>query len=180
MWKVLERRTETFDLLDLRIPSYWCVLKHLVFSEIILLLNLHTLFPHSPFLLTFITFTLPLILSHYHCSIIDISRQQWGPLRSRRQSVHKSKHSLSFFPLPHSSYFSSTGFYVSIVLSSHFHLDPSEAWHCLVASTLMEVYPAARKEGRRTEGEEKGAERRKRRRRAGWLAEESLVEPRAL
>lgn len=112
----------------------------------------------------------PLILSLSSRSIIDICRQEWGPLRSWRPSFHESKHSLSFFPLPHSFILSSTSIFASIVLLSHFHPHPLEAWNYIVASTLMEVYPAARKGGRGTEGEEKERSRVEEGRFAGWQA----------
>lgn len=90
----------TFDLCRWNIPFLCCVLKCFVFREIILLLNSHTL----SFLLSM--FSWPLLNTHfphtvlscYFCSIIDISTQEWGPRRSWRQSVHKSKHSFTFFP----------------------------------------------------------------------------------
>lgn len=60
--KVLKRLPETFGLCRWNIPFLCCVLKHLVFSEIILLINSHT---HTHSLSFFPCFSWPLLNTHF-------------------------------------------------------------------------------------------------------------------
>lgn len=124
-------------------------------------------------------FSFSLVLYYtYYLPLLHYQHQQTGlvPTEIQETLCPQVQTLLFFLPSPLfllSYFFLSTGIFVSIVLSSHFRPDPSEALHCVVASTLTEVYPATRKGGRTIEGEQKERreveEQEEGQRVVGWL-----------